>query len=142
MSAKPILKWAGGKSKLTEAIHNRMHERFKSGGYNYVEPFFGGGAIFFWLKNIMKFQARSSPMQNGFVESFNGSFEDECLNETLFSSLTETRHHITLWKADYNAIRPHSSPGNLTPREYAQNQKLATQGLMRPRQSNDSTGKW
>ncbi len=50
MFAKPILKWAGGKSKLTEAIHNRMPERFKSGGFNYVEPFFGGGAMFFWLK--------------------------------------------------------------------------------------------
>lgn len=50
MSAKPILKWAGGKSKLTDKIHNRMPDRFKSGGFNYVEPFFGGGAMFFWLK--------------------------------------------------------------------------------------------
>lgn len=50
MSAKPILKWAGGKSKLTEAIHDRMPERFKSSGFDYVEPFFGGGAMFFWLK--------------------------------------------------------------------------------------------
>ena len=68
--------------------------------------------------------APGKPMQNGFVESFNGSFRDECLNETLFSSLTEARHHITLWKEDYNNIRPHSSLGNLTPREYAQNQHL------------------
>ena len=63
-------------------------------------------------------------MQNGFVESFNGSFRDECLNETLFSSLTDARHHITLWKEDYNVTRPHSSLGNLTPREYAENQHL------------------
>ena len=68
--------------------------------------------------------APGKPMQNGFVESFNGSFRDECLNETLFSSLTEARHHINHWKEDYNAIRPHSSLGNLTPREYAQNQHL------------------
>lgn len=68
--------------------------------------------------------APGKPMQNGFVESFNGSFRDECLNETLFSSLTDARYHIKLWKEDYNVIRPHSSLGNLTPREYAQNQHL------------------
>ena len=63
-------------------------------------------------------------MQNGFVESFNGSFRDEWLNETLFSTLADARHHISLWKEDYNVNRPHSSLGNLTPREYAQNQNL------------------
>lgn len=68
--------------------------------------------------------APGKPMQNGFVESFNGSFRDECLNETLFSSLTDARHHINHWKEDYNVARPHSSLGNLTPREYAQNQHL------------------
>jgi len=68
--------------------------------------------------------APGKPMQNGFVESFNGSFRDECLNETLFSSLVDARHQITLWKEDYNVTRPHSSSGNLTPREYAQNQNL------------------
>lgn len=50
MHAKPILKWAGGKSQLTAAIHDRMPERFKSGSFTYVEPFMGGGAMFFWLK--------------------------------------------------------------------------------------------
>lgn len=59
------------------------------------------------------------PMQNGFVESFNGSFRDECLNETLFSSLAEARSQITAWKEDYNRNRPHSSLGNLTPSEFA-----------------------
>jgi len=71
--------------------------------------------------------APGKPMQNGFVESFNGSFRDECLNETLFSSLAGARRHIRLWKEDYNVIRPHSSLGNLTPREYAQNQHLHRQ---------------
>ena len=63
--------------------------------------------------------APGKPMQNGFVESFNGSFRDEWLNETLFSTLADARHHISLWKEDYNVNRPHSSLGNLTPREYA-----------------------
>ena len=59
------------------------------------------------------------PMQNGFVESFNGSFRDECLNKTLFTTLEEARTKITEWKDDYNQNRPHSSLGNLTPNEYA-----------------------
>ena len=63
--------------------------------------------------------ASGKPMQNGFVESFNGRLRDECLNETLFSSLTQARAEITAWKDDYNAERPHSSLGNLTPNEYA-----------------------
>ena len=67
------------------------------------------------------------PMQNGFVESFNGSFRDECLNETLFTSLDEARTKINEWKDDYNENRPHSSLGNLTPNEYAM--KMALQKL-------------
>ena len=59
------------------------------------------------------------PTQNAFAESFNGSFRDECLNETLFSSLSEARTKITAWKDDYNRERPHSSLGNLTPNEFA-----------------------
>ena len=64
---------------------------------------------------------------NGIVESFNGSFRDECLNETLFSSLSEARSQITAWKEDYNRNRPHSSLGNLTPSEYAMKMALQKQ---------------
>ena len=70
--------------------------------------------------------APGKPMQNAFVESFNGSFRDELLNETLFSSLTEARETITAWKEDYNRHRPHSSLGNLTPKEFALKLRLET----------------
>lgn len=63
--------------------------------------------------------APGKPMQNGFVESFNGRLRDECLNETLFSSLAEARSVITLWKEDYNQHRPHSALGNIPPAEFA-----------------------
>lgn len=63
--------------------------------------------------------APGKPMQNGFIESFNGSFRDECLNETLFSSLGQARATITAWREDYNVNRPHSSLGNITPSEFA-----------------------
>lgn len=59
------------------------------------------------------------PTQNAFAESFNGSFRDECLNETLFSTLSEARIKITAWKDDYNHERAHLSLGNLTPNEFA-----------------------
>jgi len=71
--------------------------------------------------------APGKPMQNGFVESFNGSFRDECLNETLFSSLPQARHQIAEWKEDYNKERPHSSLGNITPNEFAAETALQKQ---------------
>jgi putative transposase len=71
--------------------------------------------------------APGKPMQNGFIESFNGSFRDECLNETLFSSLPEARDRIRAWKEDYNTQRPHSSLGNLTPKEFASQLALEKQ---------------
>ena len=70
--------------------------------------------------------APGKPMQNAFVESFNGSFRDELLNETLFSTLAEARTKITEWKEDYNRHRPHSSLGNLTPLEFALKSRLET----------------
>ena len=63
--------------------------------------------------------APGKPTQNAFVESFIGSFRDELLNETLFTTLAEAKAHITAWKEDYNRNRPHSSLGNLTPDEFA-----------------------
>ncbi len=63
--------------------------------------------------------APGKPMQNGFIESFNGRLRDECLNETLFVSLGHARVVLSDWKEDYNTIRPHSSLGGQTPAEIA-----------------------
>ena len=63
--------------------------------------------------------APGKPMQNGFVESFNGRLRDECLNEHLFSSLKEARQIIEAWRIDYNTDRPHTSLNGLTPTEFA-----------------------
>ena len=59
------------------------------------------------------------PMQNGFVESFNGRLRDECLNEHLFVSLKDARRIIKAWRIDYNTQRPHTSLAGLTPIEFA-----------------------
>lgn len=71
--------------------------------------------------------APGKPMQNGFVESFNGRLRDELLNETLFSSLTEARSAIADWKEDYNNHRPHSALGNIPPVEFAMKIRLEKQ---------------
>jgi putative transposase len=65
------------------------------------------------------FIAPGKPIQNAFVESFNGRMRDEFLNETLFFGLDDARTRIAAWVADYNGERPHSSLKYLTPADYA-----------------------
>ncbi|MGC1563749.1 MAG: IS3 family transposase [Bradyrhizobium sp.] len=59
------------------------------------------------------------PVQNAFIESFNGRLRDEFLNETLFTSLIQARLMLEEWRRDYNTVRPHSRIGWLTPAAYA-----------------------
>lgn len=59
------------------------------------------------------------PTQNGFIESFNGRFRDECLNEHWFSDILHARKIINNWRQDYNESRPHSSLNYQTPAEFA-----------------------
>ena len=63
--------------------------------------------------------APGKPMQNGYIESFNGRMRDELLNESLFIDLDQARQLIGAWMADYNTARPHSSLGYKTPAAYA-----------------------
>ncbi len=63
--------------------------------------------------------APGRPMQNGYVESFNGRMRDELLNQTLFMSLAHARVEIAAWVEDYNGERPHSSIGYATPAAFA-----------------------
>jgi len=81
-------------------------------------------AILEWQKNChvdWHYIQPGKPQQNAFVESFIGRLRDECLNETLFSSLDEVRAVLAKWREDYNRVRPHSSLGNRTPEEFKQN---------------------
>ncbi len=63
--------------------------------------------------------APGKPVQNAFVESLNGRFRDECLNEHVFRGLPMARRIIEAWRLDYNAWRPHTSLGGLAPNEFA-----------------------
>lgn len=61
---------------------------------------------------------KGKPMQNAFVESFNGKFRNECLNEEWFLSIQEAREKIKNWQNEYNTERPHSSLNGLSPYEF------------------------
>ncbi len=58
------------------------------------------------------------PVENAFIESFNGRLRDECLNVHQFATLAQAQAVIEVWRCDYNQQRPHRSLGNLTPAEF------------------------
>lgn len=66
----------------------------------------------------LNFIRPGKPNENAYIESFNGKFRDECLNEYIFETLDDARRIIEEWRIDYNEERPHSSLGNLTPKEF------------------------
>lgn len=67
----------------------------------------------------LDFSRPGKPTDNAFIESFNGSFRDECLNAHWFLSLQDAREKIEAWRKEYNEFRPHSSLGDIPPREFA-----------------------
>ena len=84
-------------------------------------------AILKWVQDTgvdWHYIAPGKPQQNGFIESFNGKLRDECLNENLFSSLSDAQEVLECWQHDYNHQRPHSALGNLTPLEFAEKKTM------------------
>lgn len=66
---------------------------------------------------ILDFSRPGKPTDNAFIESFNGSLRDECLNVNWFLSLEDARQKIEAWRQDYNQFRPHSSLGGKSPND-------------------------
>ena len=87
-------------------------------------PEFAGRALDEWAyrnKVELHFIEPGKPVENCYIESFNGKFRDECLSEHWFMRMEHAREIIEAWRVDYNEVRPHSSLGNLTPAEFARN---------------------
>lgn len=85
-------------------------------------PEFAGLVLNQWAyekRVIQQFIQPGKPMQNGYVESFNGKLRDECLNEHWFRTVREAQRIIEAWRLNYNQIRPHSALNNMTPSEYS-----------------------
>lgn len=83
---------------------------------------FTSKAMFFWSKESgisLGFIQPGKPTQNAFVESLNGKFRNECLNQHWFRKLDEAKYEIDLWREHYNHVRPHSSLNYMPPVEYA-----------------------
>ena len=66
----------------------------------------------------LRFIQPGKPVQNAFIESFNGKLRDECLNEHWFMTIWDAREKVEAWRVEYNRERPHSSLGNMTPEEF------------------------
>jgi putative transposase len=104
-------------------------------------PEFAGTALDAWAAQHgvhLHFIQPGKPVQNAFIESFNGKFRDECLNEHWFVTLQEAQLVIEAWRREYNEERTHSAIGDLTPQEFILNhqngahltQELASSALV------------
>ena len=95
---KPVLVVSDNGTELTSSAILRWSQEHRV-GWHYIAP--------------------GKPTQNAFAESFNGRLRDECLNETLFTSMAHARAELARWRRDYNTVRPHSKLGGKTPAEIA-----------------------
>lgn len=87
-------------------------------------PEFAGRALDAWAYQAgvkLSFIRPGKPVENAYVESFNGKFRDECLNEHWFLSLRQAKSLIEAWRLEYNTERPHSALGYLAPEQFAKN---------------------
>jgi transposase InsO family protein len=83
---------------------------------------FCGRAMVTWAHDrgvTLRLIEPGKPTQNAYVESFNGRFRDECLNEHWFTSLAHAQAVIEVWRREYNEERPKERLGGLTPAAYA-----------------------
>ena len=88
-----------------------------------------------WVLNAsshepLRFIRPGKPVENAYIESFNGKFRDECLNEHWFVSVADAQAVIEAWRLDYNDVRPHTALSGLPPTTFAERSKPA--GLTLP----------
>jgi putative transposase len=92
-------------------------------------PEFTGSALDAWAyaRDVkLHFIEPGKPSQNGYIESFNGKFRDECLNENYFADIADCRQITEAWREDYNTERPHSALRNRTPAAFRATAELPT----------------
>ena len=84
-------------------------------------PEFTGKALDEWAYKTgvkLNFIRPGKPIENAYIESFNGKLRDECLNQNWFVTLKDAREATEAWRMDYNEFRPHRSLGDLSPLQY------------------------
>lgn len=106
------------------AVLNRLVARRKAPKFLFVDngSEFSGRLVDLWAYHHqvrIDFSRPGKPTDNSFIETFNGSLRDECLNVHWFESLEDAKASIEAWRADYNESRPHMSLKDLSPAEFA-----------------------
>lgn len=121
------------------AILNRLLTVRKALRYLFVDngSEFSGRLLDLWAYHHhvrIDFSRPGKPVDNCFVETFNGSFRDECLNVRWFDRLAQAREVIEAWRVEYNESRPHMVLGDVSPQEFARQARLSSQcsGVTRP----------
>jgi putative transposase len=71
------------------------------------------------------------PVENSYIESFNGRLRDECLNVETFFDLADVRDKLERWRQDYNQVRPHSASADRAPEEFARAWQLSSAAALR-----------
>ena len=127
--------------KVTQALEHARHERGHLPESITVDngSEFSGRALEVWaMSNEVQlcFIRPGRPVENGFIESFNGRLRDECLNVEWFSSLDDARRKLAKFREHYNCERPHSSLADRTPAAFAElHQRKASTVMGRALQS-------
>jgi putative transposase len=85
----------------------------------------------------LDFSRPGKPMDNAFIESFNGKLRTECLNAHWFMCLADAQEKCEAWRRNYNDVRPHSAIGNIPP--VALIERSAAHGPRRPEQAGKSS---
>jgi putative transposase len=92
-------------------------------------PEFAGKVLDLWAYQrgvTLQFIRPGKPVENAFIESFNGKFRDECLNTHWFTTLADAQRAIEAWRIEYNEVRPHKNLGRLTPAEFVKQLQTTT----------------
>ena len=110
--------------RVTRVLDRIVEQRGKPVGIRTDNgPEFAGNVLDAWAYRQgvkLDFIQPGKPTQNAFIESFNGRFREECLNDNQFVTIIEAQVVIEAWRMDYNDERPHGSLNGLTPREFAE----------------------
>jgi putative transposase len=104
-------------------VLNRLVMRHGAPKYVFVDngSEFTGRLMDMWAYHHgvrLDFSRPGKPTDNSYVETFNGSLRDECLNVHWFASLTEAKQILEAWRRDYNESRPHTALNEMTPAEF------------------------
>lgn len=103
-------------------------------------PEFAGRTLDAWAYArgvTLRFIRPGKPIENAYVESFNGKFRDECLNEHWFVSLADALAIIEAWRIDYNTVRPHSALAGQTPHHFARQEGARRLAPARPAETQE-----